>query len=341
MEDNLYRMDDQLESCLLQLESSKRNNAALRLQLAERGKATPSTKTTQQPAATPQPDNGDDTEPFDEEKESPDDELFNLEAPQVELGSAKTQESTPQLDATKRDEVSRDATPADKTFELPEGNIQVPTPRSILKSNTGDDAPQIEPYVTPPGQLIEPMEAPAIDPSDNPFRDDEAPTSTDGQVTRIILNPRLTGGFNADRKQGHDGIMVVIEPQDAYARYIPLAGPVSIELRDPSKPGIAGQVGTWHYTALEAQAHLKKSLMGQGIHLELPWPIGSPTSKKLELSVAYENSAGTKLRTQQVIHITPTTSALVGQADAAERSGWYHDRDRTPTTANSQWQPLR
>ena len=78
--------------------------------------------------------------------------------------------------------------------------------------------------------------------------------------------------------------------------------------------------------------------MGEGIHLELPWPAGSPTTERLELSVVYETLQGDKLTASREVLIKPTTAALVNQADAAEQTGWYSGR--TPTTA-SRWKPTR
>ena len=181
-----------------------------------------------------------------------------------------------------------------------------------------------------------------MDPFDNPFKDDDAtaPPAELDQVTRIRLNPRLTGGYNFDRKAGHDGIMVVIEPQDAYARYVSRPGPVTVELVDPAQPGVQGQVGSWNFTAAEVQPLLKKTMMGKGIHLELPWPAGSPTKERLELKVCYQTPRGRKLTATRNIIINPTTSALTTQADAAEQKGWYSGRPAVTPTA-SRWQPTR
>lgn len=309
MEDNLYRMDSQLETSLRQIESMKRNNAALRLELANRDKLLDVREPT---LATPNggvPRTQGTDQKFDEESADEDEDLLNFEAPKIEFGKSSAEAV----------ESRSNATDGGQPFELPAGKITIPKKESI---------------VTPPPA----SEAPKIQQMDNPFLDDEAsPEAEDGQVMRILLNQRLTGGYDRDRKMGHDGIMVVIEPQDAYARYTPTPGPVTIELREPGKPGIAGQVGKWSFTDAEVQPLIKKTLMGQGIHIELPWPAGSPTTEKLELTVAYETTRGKKLTARRDILITPTTSALVTQAEDAEQKSWY--LGRTPTA--SRWKPTR
>ncbi len=321
MEDNLYRMDNQLETCLRQLESTRRNNAALRLELANTQRGVPVGQvmgpTNAIPASAPlQPSsgNGNKDRKYDEEKDNED--LYNLAAPVVELGNGGD-EPTPADD--------------DGTYDLPEG-----------KSDSAPTIPKQESILKPKPEGVPPI-IESTDPFDttNPFQDDDAtaPPAELDQVTRIRLNPRLTGGYNFDKKAGHDGIMVVIEPQDAYARYVSLPGPVSVELIDPDQPGVRGQVGKWNFTAGEVQPLLKKTMMGKGIHLELPWPAGSPTKEQLELKITYQTPRGRKLTATRNLRISPTTSALTTQADAAEQ-GWYSGRPTVTPTA-TRWQPTR
>ncbi len=65
-------------------------------------------------------------------------------------------------------------------------------------------------------------------------------------VSRIVLNSRLTGGYDFDGRPGDDGLLVVIEPQNAAGQYLPLPGEVSIHVIDPSRSGTAraSHVGT-------------------------------------------------------------------------------------------------
>ena len=44
------------------------------------------------------------------------------------------------------------------------------------------------------------------------------------RVTKILLNRRLTGGYDFDGRPGHEGVMVVIEPQNAQGQYVSTPG---------------------------------------------------------------------------------------------------------------------
>ena len=198
-----------------------------------------------------------------------------------------------------------------------------------------DDRPRL------PGDAdFYPSDPPLIEPSDNPFQDDRdqsAPGSGD-EVRRIQLNPRLTGGYDFDGHAGHDGIMVVIETQDASSRYLPAAGDVTIELRDPQRTGALGQIGKWNFSAAEVATRIKKTPFGKGVHLQLPWSVGSPTTELLELHVTFEASPGRPLKASRQITVRPTTTALVNQADV-EVSQPGSARPNSPTA--SRWKPTR
>ena len=101
--------------------------------------------------------------------------------------------------------------------------------------------------------------------------------------------------------------------------------------------GVAGLVGKWNFTREEIRTRTRQTLMGKGIHLELPWPQSSPANEQLELAVRYTTSDGRQLRASRNILIEPTTSALTTQAEVAEQQSWYSGRHRTAT----RWKPTR
>ena len=302
MEDNLYQLDDQLDRCCEQLESARRNNAILRLELAE------VKDSAKKPAASKSTQEGDRGKgDFDELS---DEELYDLKSPVVVTGEADDQPRQPK------------STPDDKqdgTDQLPDAKIRI----EGLPDTESLPAPQVEPG----------------DPANNPFEPDEVNGDPD-RVTRIVLNRKLTGGYNFDRQSGHEGVMVVIEPQNAYAQYMPVPGEVTVEVRDPHRPGLGGRVGKWKFDAVESAAFLKQTAMGRGIHLQLPWPGAPPRNEHLVLTVAYETPDGRQLRSEKQITIRPTVSALVAQANEAERREWSPDRP-VQTAASAKWRAER
>ena len=295
MEDNLYRMDNELEQTLIQLDSARRDNAVLRFELAEARKATTknsSSKASSAPAA--------DEGPFDEEvNELSDEELLNL-SPSIELGKPDSTIREPEPDngdggSADPDGIDNPLTPVEERIQI-EG---LPDPQAVP-----DDA----------------NEDPAGD-SGNPFEaedDDDQQITNPNVVTRIRLNRQLTGGYNFDKRPGHEGIIVVIEPQNAFAQYVPAAGDVVVEVRDPTAQGLAGRVAKWRFNAAETKSMMKPTLMGKGIHLQLPWPGTPPKNEELKLTVRYENEPGRLLLAEKRILVKPLTSALVAKAEAAE-----------------------
>lgn len=328
MEDNLYRLDDQLDCCLEDLESARRNNSILRLELAEARKQSASAGKAGYGPSNPAANVAD--ELFDEEQDTEDDTVFDdLAPPSIELG-------TPD-DTTSPRAGAATSTPSPASpLELPDDKDSADEAESgiRLEGFPDPDAPR-------PPELD--SDSPADVPPDNPFQGSTKARA--GEVTRILLNNRLTGGYSFDGQQGHEGIMVVVEPQDAFAQYLPLPGSVTIEVSDPSLSGMERRIGKWQFDATDAQRQMKQTMMGQGIHLQLPWPGAPPQNEDLQLSVVYETPDGRKHRAEKRLRVIPTTQALAAKADRAEQT-WSPYRpqqeQRTANAANQlEWQSQR
>jgi hypothetical protein len=109
----------------------------------------------------------------------------------------------------------------------------------------------------------------------------------DDRVAKIVLNRRLTGGYDADRRLGDDGIIVVIEPRNEDDRLISQPGDVSVVVVDPALSTKEARVARWGFTAEESSRHFRKTTRGEGIHLELPWPARVPLHERLMLFVRF------------------------------------------------------
>ncbi|RCS52634.1 hypothetical protein DTL42_07285 [Bremerella cremea] len=150
---------------------------------------------------------------------------------------------------------------------------------------------------------------------------------TDRVVTKISLNSKLTGGYNVDTKPGDDGVMVVIEPQNADGQYVDVAGPVSVVLLDPTYSGKEAFVDRWDFDATYSADHLQCTLLGKGVHLKIPWTEGPPEHENLQLHVRFTTEDGEVLQEKKDIKIdlrggtsqswTPATIPLPGPRTAA------------------------
>jgi hypothetical protein len=112
------------------------------------------------------------------------------------------------------------------------------------------------------------------------------PTSND-PVDRILLNPSLTCGLNADGKPGDEGLAVLIEPQDSRGRLVTRPAPVSVVVLDRQASGQAARVARWDFTAEQVAQRIRRTSAGSGIYFELPWPNQAPAHGDVQLFVRY------------------------------------------------------
>ncbi len=177
--------------------------------------------------------------------------------------------------------------------------------------------------------------APLIDPDQPEERPGEAgmPASDNfarapGPVRRIVLNRQLTGGYDFDGSTGDEGVMIVIEPQNSHGQYLPIPGEISVVVLDPTLSGPSARVARWDFDSIETAGLMRRTLVGRGIHLLLPWPNERPDSTQLRVHVRYTAIDGLALRASQDIRV----DQLPGSASPVRAAS----RSRAPT-----WAPYR
>ena len=183
-----------------------------------------------------------------------------------------------------------------------------------------------------------------------PTTDDAVPCQADNtQVAAITLCDRLTGGYDLDRRAGHEGIIAVVEPRDADGRLVPAAAAVSVVLLDPALPGDAARVARWELTAEEIAKRYRKTPLSEGIHLELVWPRALPIHSRLHMFVRYLTDDGRKLQGDRDIEIDvpalearapmPALSAQSSRAPGRPTTEWQ--RRHSPATQAPADEPIR
>ncbi|WDI44560.1 hypothetical protein [Bremerella sp. P1] len=183
--------------------------------------------------------------------------------------------------------------------------------------------------------------------------DPDAEVVVDRVVTQMQLNPKLTGGYNADDQPGDDGIMVVIEPQNEAGQYVDSPGPVSVVLLDPAYSGKEAFVGRWDFDTTDSAKYLKRTLLGKGVHLKLPWTEGKPEHESLQLHVRYSTEQGEVLQQKKDIQVdlrgkdsarwTPATVPLPAGRTASRPEASSDDaQDERPGLFKKPlWRPFR
>lgn len=150
----------------------------------------------------------------------------------------------------------------------------------------------------------------------------------DPPVTHIVFNRHLTGGVDLDHRPGDDGLMLVVEPRNADGQYVPLPGPVSVVVLDPSKQGEDARVARWDYDSIETKCRMRKTLFGRGIYLEEPWPHDPPDSDRLHVYVRYTTPDGRKLQIDREIEVD-TRGAIAGSWTPASKPSGDADPTRS------------
>ena len=123
------------------------------------------------------------------------------------------------------------------------------------------------------------------------------------QVAKIVLNRRLTGGYNADHRLGDEGVIVVIEPRDQRDRIVKRAGEVSVVLIDPALSGDESRVARWDFKANDIARLIAKTPRAEGIQLNLRWPARPPEHERLVVFVRYTGAEGEQFEASQSILI--------------------------------------
>jgi hypothetical protein len=178
----------------------------------------------------------------------------------------------------------------------------MPSPRSEPSRGNGQEPAwprQDNRQIVPEPQLEYPRE-PEVE---LPREASRSGRPVDVEVSRIVLNSRLTGGYDFDGKPGDEGLLVVVEPQNAAGQYVALPGDLVIEVLDPSVQGPASRLAQWQFDASETVPHLRQTLLGRGFHLQLPWPLHPPTSSKLQVIASYRTPTGTRLADRRDIRV--------------------------------------
>ncbi|MDA1177799.1 MAG: hypothetical protein O2931_03280, partial [Planctomycetota bacterium] len=284
MEDQLYLLDDQLQEKCAQLASSHRENLTLRQELGRTSSQRNSAGLAQSPTTPRSSSPGRQNEnqrakpPFMPKK------LPEQRSPAPNIVPHQNQEEPQEPDQI----------PAED--ELMPPNIELGSPVDPSATNQHESEP------LPHRQASFLHELPRL--PETPV----AATSDDVRVERIILNRRLTGGYDFDEQAGHEGLYLVVEPQDDQGAYLPNPAPLEVTVLDPKRTDTSSRVARWDFTAAETAAHMRQSLVGKGIHLQLPWPHQPPTHEELEVLATYHTTDGRALEAKQVIRVRILTS---------------------------------
>jgi hypothetical protein len=339
-EDKIYQLKALREDDEAVLDSCRRENATLRKRLAEAEESgsgapkaprssgeSPSAPRWSGPAGTPGP-------------------LVN--PPAVDLGEPSKDVPETFKPRAKSKPAERSIAP-DADSEAPPAKIDTEAPRARpavkkpVAAAPADDTAVSGPALLPgaadeqpaetPRTVTAPVSVPAktgTPPSAQPAK----PTADNKQVQKIVLNRLLTGGYNTSGRSGDDGVIVVIEPRNAKGEVLAAPGELSVVVFDPALDGEASRIARWDFTADEVAARFRKTVVANGVQLEMPWPADPPQNEDLHVFVRYTTCDGRKLEADKPIKVKLPIEVVERAAAAAERARADKARAKEPAASS-------
>ena len=220
------------------------------------------------------------------------------------------------------------------TFKRPVGT---PAPAEPDKSNAPRTRMQLENPAGPnlPGTQGRNRTGSGRNADINPTSDFQfIPQADSRQVSQLVLNRMLTGGFSAAGRSGDSGLLVVLEPRDAKGRRLEAPADVAVVLIDPSKNGREAKLARWDFPAAETAKLFRGNGIARGMYVECPWLDGPPDNNSLHLYVRYTTRDGRKLEADQYVDVampgekaarwTPADAESQPPASTARGSSSYH-----------------
>ncbi len=200
---------------------------------------------------------------------------------------------------------------------------------------------ELAPPAVEPGEPLDPDAMPELGPQieDEPGElvtpDETLGERSSGPAEKLVINKLLTGGWSSDPHPGDEGILVVVEPRAADGTLVQAPGELSIMLSDPQQPGPAGRVARWDFNSAETAQAFQKTLLGRGLHFELPWPNQPPETGRLRLDVRVVTPEGKKLFTEADIEVDRDSAPAeppLPRRSASAAAGWSHRTHPLPAS---------
>ena len=110
-------------------------------------------------------------------------------------------------------------------------------------------------------------------------------------------------------------LLVVVEPRSADGHYVEMSAPLRVVLEDIHHGGIYYQA--WEFNAVETGRMLRRSRMGQGIHLVLNWPDKIPFDDAMKVSVAYRRIDGEEILAEEPLPTEVNIAAVASWVPSA------------------------
>ena len=123
-------------------------------------------------------------------------------------------------------------------------------------------------------------------------------------LTHLVINHEKTVCYDADGDGVPEGVTLVVEPRDADERLVTTAGDIYVAAYEPTAPaqqaGLGRQFAEWTIPAAKAHQHFRRTSRARGLHFVLPWPTTAPTTTPIRISVQLTQFDGSTIETEAI-----------------------------------------
>ena len=121
-------------------------------------------------------------------------------------------------------------------------------------------------------------------------------------LTHLVINHEKTVCYDADGDGFPEGVTLVVEPRDADERLVTTAGDIYVAAYEPTAPAqqadLGRQFAEWTIPAAKAHEHFRRTSRARGLHFVLPWPTTAPITTPIRLSVQLTQFDGSTIETE-------------------------------------------
>jgi hypothetical protein len=125
----------------------------------------------------------------------------------------------------------------------------------------------------------------------------------DQTVVELAFHPTLTRSVNFDDDDRDDGLFLVLQPKNASGQIINSSASLTVEIMDPSRGEGEARIGFWKYSSSEVANKIQPIGSQQGIHLTLPWNGPNPKGDRVIVFVTYSFENGRQVIAHREIFI--------------------------------------
>lgn len=146
-------------------------------------------------------------------------------------------------------------------------------------------------------------------------------------VAGISINRLHSGGHDLDGRPGHEGLVLLVQPESLAGEIIQTPGSLNIVVTDPQLRRPKNLIAQWQFAPGEVQNFfVKEELAEQGILLHLPWDSLPPQNRKLLVNVKFTTDNNSVFESTREIEIEPP--AYNYSADDPIVTQWVERDDR-------------